>query len=128
MLGFKVAAIVAVIGITSSLICYNLGVAKGAKQARELAEARCDAFIKDWQSKIIQMSNEHIRRVNELNDELDKVKADNEVDANRLRKKIGELRAASKFVSNPQCTLSDDELRQLQSAYTVRTDSGSNQG
>lgn len=126
-LGWKVAALVAVAGVTSSLITYNVGRSAGYKAGSEAATAVCDAYIKDWESKIIQMSNNHLQKVDELNNELMKLRNVAEQEAIRLKSKIGELRAKAKFVSNHSCGLSDDELRQLRAAYTVRDSKGNSE-
>lgn len=123
-LGWKVAVLVAVAGITTTTIAYNVGKSKGYSAGEKAAQQVCDAYIKDWESRILQMSNKHLQKVDELNDELSKLRNVAEQEAIRLRSKIGELRAKAKFVSNPSCGLSDDELRQLQAAYTVRTKAG----
>lgn len=127
-LGWKVAALVAVAGIASSAVSYSVGRNNGYDAGTKAATAVCDAYIKDWESKIIQMSNKHAIKVTELNEELDKLRNNAEQEAARLKSKIGDLRAKAKFASNPSCGLSDDELRQLQAAYTVRNSKGNSEG
>lgn len=120
-MGWKVAVLVAIAGITSSFVSYAVGKKDGYDAGTKEATAACEAYIDEWESRIIQMSNTHLQKVEELNNELSKLRAVAEQEAIRLRTKIGELRAKAKFVSNPSCGLSDDELRQLQAAYTVRS-------
>lgn len=122
MFGFNAKVVLAVVlfALVSNVGSFVTGNLRGHAKGKADAEAAC---LIEKQKLAIDILEQEKAKMQEM---LDSAKAVEESILNSasnlraLNKRILEASKNATFSSNPDCRLSDDELRQLVRAYTIR--------
>ena len=112
----QITVIAVLLGLLSTFFSYEYGYKKGDEAGSERSETACKLAREQAATTLLASENKELVEASRAI--ADSIQASTEK-AKQLDKKIGVLREQAKFTSNPDCKLSDDELRNLQRAYDI---------